>query len=564
MEAAFFTCLIPTTGGLLGPAFMVPMALGLLFIPLSLFMAYNVRSPASYLIIFLFTCFLLMSHATTAVILSILLLPYIILHFKSERARSLGILASVAFPFVLATPLIINIITSRAGQLFTQQFIPSYVEVPALLWKYGLLPLAVSLIGTIFLIWKGGRKNLSLILGLVILVAVLLVYIRLHYGLEEIYERGLTTVLLLLSVLAGAGFFFLRTLKLPAGFRSRFQFAGSQNARIFGCSVIVAAALIIAIPTRMNAVFYHIIDDHDYQSFTWIKDNSGTGYRSAVVDPWKATAFTAVTGTNIAHRIWFQPELGDEAIVHFLETGCTNEAFMKDNKLSFVYSSLPCNNNELIKVRDRVFLTSPNISNSFATENELQNDGFEAVYGNPPEYWDRWSQNCQPTFLFPETGRGDGWCAGIRMYNSAPYQSSPVAIWSQDICVQPGKSYVVGGWIKTENIQGQGGAMIVPHWKGAGGIWISASEFMPYIMGTNGWTYYEGKVTAPAGAKICSICCLIAECSGTAWYDDILFKDEPNSQSQSDYLVKPSFNGQRLIKSDAVNRNQINCENAKQ
>ena len=35
-EAAFFTCLIPTTIGILGPAFLVPVAMGLLFIPLSL------------------------------------------------------------------------------------------------------------------------------------------------------------------------------------------------------------------------------------------------------------------------------------------------------------------------------------------------------------------------------------------------------------------------------------------------------------------------------------------------------------------------------------------------
>ena len=40
-EASLLTCLIPTTVGVLGPAFMVPVAMGLLFLPLSLFLAWT-------------------------------------------------------------------------------------------------------------------------------------------------------------------------------------------------------------------------------------------------------------------------------------------------------------------------------------------------------------------------------------------------------------------------------------------------------------------------------------------------------------------------------------------
>ena len=37
LESAFFVSLLPTTVGILGPAFLVPVAIGLLFIPVSLF-----------------------------------------------------------------------------------------------------------------------------------------------------------------------------------------------------------------------------------------------------------------------------------------------------------------------------------------------------------------------------------------------------------------------------------------------------------------------------------------------------------------------------------------------
>ena len=52
-EAALFTCLIPTTIGILGPAFTVPVAMGLLFTPLLIFLAFNFRTVWSYLVIFI-------------------------------------------------------------------------------------------------------------------------------------------------------------------------------------------------------------------------------------------------------------------------------------------------------------------------------------------------------------------------------------------------------------------------------------------------------------------------------------------------------------------------------
>ena len=99
LEAAFFTCLIPTTGGLLGPAFMVPMALGMLFIPLSMFLAFTIKKWPSYLLIFLFTCFLLASHATTAVVLCIILAPYILLNLKDNKWHAAGVFAALVLPF---------------------------------------------------------------------------------------------------------------------------------------------------------------------------------------------------------------------------------------------------------------------------------------------------------------------------------------------------------------------------------------------------------------------------------------------------------------------------------
>ena len=525
-EAAFFTCVIPTTGGLLGPAFMVPMALALLFIPLSLFLTFNIKSRASYLLIFLFTCFLLLSHATTAIILCIILLPYALINIRSDTWHSIGIVAALLLPFILPFPWIFKLLVQNAGQLLTPRYLSQYIELPDLLGKYGLLPLIFSFMGSVVLILRGGRKNLGLVLGLAFLLAIMLVFSVFHYGLSGVYDRGLTTMLLILGIFAGAGLFWLRTLRLPAKFVHGHRSNLFRQAGHIACVISGLLILTIAVPTRLNASFYRIIDDEDYRAFAWIKDNIGAEYTTAVVDPWKATAFTAVTGKKVLHRIWLTQEPVDDVIYKVLESGCRDSAFLRDNRVSFVYNQLPCANIDLIEVRHRVFVTNPNISAAFAANGQLQNAGFEALYGKPPARWGQWSQNCKPAFLYPEPGRIGGSSVAIRMGELEPSAPSPQAIWLQSIPVQPGKSYTVGGWIKTADIKGKGGAMIVPQWKGPGNKWISQTAFMSYLKGTTGWTYYQGKVTAPPGAINCTFCCALNECSGTAWYDDITFKEK--------------------------------------
>jgi len=103
-EAALITCLIPTTVGIMGPAFLVPVAMGLLFLPLSLFVVFNFRTGWSYLVLFIFTSFLLAIHLPTAVGLVIILIPYIVLNFRGSFKHSLLIMLAIAGPFLALLP----------------------------------------------------------------------------------------------------------------------------------------------------------------------------------------------------------------------------------------------------------------------------------------------------------------------------------------------------------------------------------------------------------------------------------------------------------------------------
>jgi hypothetical protein len=101
-EAALFTCLIITMVGILGPAFLLPVAMGLLFIPLIIFLAFYFKGVWAYLLIFVFEAFLVLIHAITAMGVIIIMAPYIILNLKGNFRHSLGLALVLVLPFVLA------------------------------------------------------------------------------------------------------------------------------------------------------------------------------------------------------------------------------------------------------------------------------------------------------------------------------------------------------------------------------------------------------------------------------------------------------------------------------
>ena len=62
--------------------------------------------------------------------------------------------------------------------------------------------------------------------------------------------------------------------------------------------------LIFALPSKLesNGRFYHIIDEKDYNAFKWIKENTNIS-SIAVLDPWKANAFTPIAERQVYSRV---------------------------------------------------------------------------------------------------------------------------------------------------------------------------------------------------------------------------------------------------------------------
>ena len=329
------------------------LAQRLLFIPLSLFLAFNFRTGWSYLVLFIFTSFLLTIHAPTAVGLAIILTAYILLNLKGNFKHSLGLTLALAIPFLAPFPWIFQMLLPTAKSLFSPQPLPTYIDLPRIILTYGYLPILFSLAGTFMLALRGGNRNYGLIFGLLALLVMLLIYFTFHYGVEIMYFRGLTYMMLVVSIVAGAGLMGVRKLKLPARFKAPFI---TQNAgNILGVALI-ALTLFMVIPVRQAIPYYHMIDREDYVAFVWIRDNVSKDYDKAILDPWKATAFAAITEKSVYTRIHTAPDAKDEEAYDFLEDGCTDTVFLIDKGISIVYARGEVRNPDLVEVSKNIYL----------------------------------------------------------------------------------------------------------------------------------------------------------------------------------------------------------------
>ena len=357
LEAAFFTSLMLTTVGILGPAFLVPMSLGLPFIPLSLYLAFNFRTFWSYLALLIFVSFLLAIHAPTAIGLGIILTPYILLNLSGNFKHSLWLTLALALPFLVPFPWVVQLLLPTAKSLISPQEIPTYIDIPLIIKTYGYLPVSFCLLGTLWLTIKGNKVNYSLVFGLLALLMMLMIYFTFRYGVEIMYFRGLTYMMLMMSIVAGAGLSGVRNLKLPASVKIPFI---TQNVGNILALIIVVVTLVIAIPARQDIPYYHMIDKKDYEAFTWIKDNVEESRQKAILDPWKATAFAAIAEREVYSRTHTAPDIKSGKAYAFLERGCIDTNFLKENEISIVYSRKKCDNPDLLEVEDNIYLLKEN------------------------------------------------------------------------------------------------------------------------------------------------------------------------------------------------------------
>jgi GDP-mannose 4,6-dehydratase len=90
--------------------------------------------------------------------------------------------------------------------------------------------------------------------------------------------------------------------------------------------------------------------------FVTREQNIGAEYQKAILDPWKATPFTALTGKAVYSRLHAFPQPTDEEARKFLNDGSVDTDFLKKNGISIVYTRGEVKNPDLTKVKENIYL----------------------------------------------------------------------------------------------------------------------------------------------------------------------------------------------------------------
>jgi hypothetical protein len=346
LQAAFLAALIPTSVRLIGPGFLVAVGVGLMFIPLSIFVAYNTKK---YQLLFIFITFLFLIHPPTALAVIAVLIPFVLLNYRGNPKHSVFIFIAVAlmFVFLISSPRLMHLVAPTAGSMVsvTKHFLPL---APQVFKVYGGIQTLIFIIGFFMLGIRGERKDQSLIFASVLLLLPITIYAQFTVGNLTIYDRSYSYLMILMSIIGGFGLLSIST---------------ALNKHRFGQAIYVLLAISIlstAAIAHSNTPYYHVVDEQEYGDYLWIKENLVDVEGISVLEPWKAKAYVPITGRYVYSHIPLGPsefcEKRNREIDEFFRDGGNNSTFLDENNISIVYTKSTITNPDLTEVKPRIYL----------------------------------------------------------------------------------------------------------------------------------------------------------------------------------------------------------------
>lgn len=329
LEAAFFTALIPTTIRLLGPAFVVAVSLAVAFMVLAAYIAFKQnKKKVDYAILFIFLIFIFLTHPPTAIAIYILLLFYVGIY---RDFKVMAVLLIPIFMFLFYFPQISSAMGDPSRLLERLSF-DTFVEFGSPAKEFGYIPAILAVLGVI----RSQRKEVPVVAALLLLLVLNNLYSLFGSIPLLMPERNYFYIMVLTSIVAGYGLYTIR------------------NKTILAALAIAIIALGFSAQSHVNEEYYHIVNDQEFQDFIYIKENvSGD---KVLLRPWEGFAFPAITGKHV----YMYPTPGAEekrSKAHtFLQYDCMDTSFLKKNNLDIVYAHDGCNNDDLKKVKDRIYI----------------------------------------------------------------------------------------------------------------------------------------------------------------------------------------------------------------
>jgi len=375
LEAAFCVALIPTTCRMLGPSFFVPLATGLFLL---LFLLWFLEIEKKLIYIFLIPMFLwiiFIIHPPTGLAGMIITFIYSIITLLKKEYKK-GLLNV----FVLIFPITGGILISARWERAFNQILEAFFE-GKYIFEINLPKIWVSFEQMGFIIWilavfgmysafsKTKNIVLNISISAIAFIIIIGLYDKLGYGIPILYERSFMYLFLMIGLLSGWGLAELRRFMGNLIKNERFNEKIKNDKKIvFLCKALTPFLVVIIIITTVsvhtNIEYYNLIDEKDYETFKWVKENIGQfielnnkSENKAVLDPIKAASFSAVTRIPIVCSA-MNPIHGYEyydEVEAFLGEGCSNSSFFEKFEATIVYSDT-CDNENLTMVNPGIYV----------------------------------------------------------------------------------------------------------------------------------------------------------------------------------------------------------------
>jgi len=370
LEAALLVSFIPTTCRMMGPSFYVAVTMGLLFIVFIIWLGQLRKMLAVLLIPFFIWCIFLIHPPSALAGLIIVVLYALLLVLEKEYKLSILTVALSLIPITM-----IFLLTTRwdyslqqvidaffGGKTFfcgynLPQIWPSFEHLGVVTW-------VLCIIGAYYAFNKGKAIQRTITLSAIAFIALIGLYDKLDYGLPIMYERSFMYLFLMIALLAGYGLSELRQLLMDKR-EKIIPKKYKQISKHIGFVVPAAVCIILvttAIPAHLDIPYYQMIDEQDYETFTWIRDNIDNYrdkdylYDKAAVDPFMASPFSAITGLYITSSS-MHPIYGyslHTEVENFLNNKCIDTSFLEEHGISIIYGN--CNNDNLTMIHPNVYL----------------------------------------------------------------------------------------------------------------------------------------------------------------------------------------------------------------
>lgn len=379
LESALVYTLIPTSVRLLGPVFLVPVSFTLLSVLIGiLLLTRELKTKHILTSVSIITLYLAYAYPPALILLGFIVLPFIV--FQKRFLLSIPFFIAI----VVSIPQHLRYVIETEGRALSFTVIPVVLDVAR---EFGVVLTALFVIG-VYLVWKHENRRLKYfsITSMFLLVIIFLFHIQdfsflipptrayfylmvlmvfpIGYTIKNLIEQKHAALTITLLIFLPFILFLIRTnpftkpsadwifhitfiplcigiasIMVPLSLRKR-----KHALTILCLTTLIIAIVIPAFQRNLDMPYYNVIDEHEYTTFLSLKEQYTGGV--VAIDPWKALAFTPLTGLPVYSRIGDGPNEflaeRNQELNWFFEENCENTTFIENNNIGLFYPDTYC------------------------------------------------------------------------------------------------------------------------------------------------------------------------------------------------------------------------------